>query len=85
MSGRSTKRVVKSTEATLQKLEEEAKEFTKKAIKKPEVETDKTITPRQAIAATILAGLLAKATGNVRQGDLLKEAFDWADRILEVD
>lgn len=84
MTKRSTKRVTNSTEATLKKLEEEAKEFSRKTLKSPtEPETEKPLTPREHLAGLVLAGLLARSQGFVNQSDLVKEAFEWADRMRE--
>lgn len=84
MSGRSTKRVRQSPEATIQKLEEEAKEFTQRSLKKPVVEPESPLSARQHLAGLALAGLLARSQGMVSQSDLIKEAFNWADRMLEM-
>lgn len=82
MSGRRTKRVVNSTEATLEKLEEEAKKFSQRN-SKPVPKDEKPLTPRQQLAGLALAGLLARSQGLVSRGDLIKEAYDWADHMLE--
>lgn len=87
MSGRSTKRVKNSSEKTLQNLEKEAEEFTKKVRKKPlkpsTGDTEKPLPQRDHLAGLILAGLLARSQGLVSQNDLIREAYDWADRMLE--
>lgn len=84
MSGRSTKRVRQSPEATIQKLEEEAKEFAQRSLNKTAAKTESPLTARQHLAGLALAGLLARSQGMVNQGDLIREAFNWADRMLEV-
>lgn len=84
MSGRTTKRVKNSTSATLQKLEDEAKEFTQKSVKKTDPNTEKPLTARQHLAGLVLTGLLARSQGLISQGDLIKEAYSWADRMLDI-
>lgn len=85
MSGRSTKRVKNSTEATMKKLEEEAKNFSKKSSRTVTPDAEKPLTGRQHLAGLILSGLLARSQGLVNTGDLRREAYEWADLMLEYE
>jgi hypothetical protein len=61
-------------------LLEEAKRFKEaKALK------DKPLTARLYLAGQALAGLLAGRQGSVRVDDVKREAYDWADHMLDED
>lgn len=88
MSGRSTKRTRSNTptsKATLEDLEKEAKEFRKntRVVAKIPSDNEKPLTARQHLAGLVLSGLLARSQGLVNASDLRREAYDWADRMLE--
>lgn len=87
MSGRSTKRVQKGSRAkgsSLEELEKEAKSFAKKTTStKGSTKEDKPLTSRQQLAGYALAGLLARSSGLISKSDIRREAYDWADWMLE--
>lgn len=63
------------------KLLEEAKEF--KESRKP---PDKPLDTRMFLAGQALAGLLASNTGGyMRLEELKRQAFEWADKMMEDD
>ena len=74
-----------SQQATLNQLEEEAKDFIKKTSKASTLYEEKPLTARQHLAGLILAGLLARSQGLVSVADLRREAFEWADHMLEYE
>ena len=74
-----------SQQATLNQLEEEAKDFIKKTSKASTLYEEKPLTARQHLAGLILAGLLARSQGLVSMADLRREAFEWADHMLEYE
>lgn len=85
MSGRSTKRTQQrgKTTKTLEDLEKEAKDFTKKSSSTSKTTKEEPLTSRQHLAGLVLAGLLARSQGLVSMADLRKEAYQWADYLLE--
>jgi len=50
---------------------------------KKELSPIKPLTPRQYVASQAMTGLLARSTGLVRKEDLRREAYEWADFLLE--
>ena len=64
-------------------LEEEAKNFRQKNIKPP-LKT-KALTSRRFMAGQAMAALLSRSPGHVHRGDIKREAYDWADFMLEDD
>ena len=61
-------------------LLEEARDFRDaKALK------DKPLTARLYLAGQALAGLLSGRQGSVRVDDVKREAYDWADHMLDDD
>ena len=63
------------------KLEKEAKAFRKKQTPK----SLKPLTSRRYLAGQALAGLLARGRGFVNKADMKREAYEWADYMLEDD
>ena len=61
------------------KLEKEAKAFRKKQTPK----SLKPLTSRRYLAGQALAGLLARGKGFVNRADMKREAYEWADYMLE--
>ena len=80
MSGRSTKRT-RANVTAIDILEAEAKEFSTKGKRGGQ---QKTLTPRQHLAGLALAGLLARSQGLLSKNDIIREAFEWADSVLDV-
>ena len=66
-------------------LEKEAKSFAKKTTTKRAVNEEKPLTPRQQLAGYALAGLLARSSGLINRADIKREAYGWADWMLEDD
>ena len=62
-------------------IEQEAKAFRKKQTPK----SLKPLTSRRYLAGQALAGLLARGRGFVNKADMKREAFEWADYMLEDD
>ena len=60
-------------------IEKEAKAFRKKQTPK----SLKPLTSRRYLAGQALAGLLARGRGFVNKADMKREAFEWADYMLE--
>lgn len=59
-------------------LLEEARQF-----KQKKLPPDKPMTARIYLAGQALAGLLSNQTGYVRFEDIRREAYEWADKMLE--
>ena len=66
---------------SLTNIEKEAKAFRKKQTPK----SLKPLTSRRYLAGQALAGLLARGRGFVNKADMKREAFEWADYMLEDD
>lgn len=65
-------------------LEEEAKKFT--TVKRaPQRKSIKPLTARRYLAGQALAGLLSNHRGALRMSELITEAYEWADAMLEYD
>lgn len=64
-------------------LKKEAVKFTQESIGPAQIE--KPLTARQHLAGLVLAGLLARSQGLVSMGDLRREAYSWADYLLEIE
>ena len=62
-------------------IEKEAKAFRKKQTPK----VLKPLTSRRYFAGQALAGLLARGRGFVNKADMKREAYEWADYMLEDD
>jgi len=65
------------------KLEEEAKKY-KQQKRKPPIKT-KPLTARRFMAGQALAALLSRSSGHVHRADIKREAYDWADYMLDDD
>ena len=59
-------------------LLKEAREF-----RQSKIPPDKPMTARIYLAGQALAGLLASNSGYVRFEDIRREAYEWADKMLE--
>lgn len=68
----------------LKPLEEEAKEFVEQKRGTQKV-APKGCTARQLFAAAALSGLLSRSQGPVRMDEIRREAFEWADYMLELE
>ena len=64
-------------------LEEEAKKFVEQKVNN--LQPPKPMTARRQMAAMMAAALLARSTGNVQMSDIKREAYTWADYMLEDD
>ena len=62
-------------------IEKEARAFRKKQTTK----SLKPLTSRRYLAGQALAGLLARGRGFVNKSDMKREAYEWADYMLEDD
>jgi len=65
------------------KLEEEAKNYRQQK-RKPPVKT-KPLTARRFMAGQAMAALLSRSPGHVHRADIKREAYDWADYMLDDD
>ena len=65
-------------------LEVEAKEFVEQKRGPPKV-TPEGYTARQLVAAAALSGLLSRSQGPVRMDEVRREAYEWADYMLEIE
>tara|TARA_R110000772_G_scaffold12633_1_gene38306 strand:- start:656 stop:880 length:225 start_codon:yes stop_codon:yes gene_type:complete len=65
----------------LNSLEEEAKKYTNKKIK-PSLKA-KPLTSRRYLAGQAMAALLSRSPSPMHKGDLKREAYEWADFMLE--
>ena len=65
----------------LNTLEEEAKKYAQKKIKPPL--KDKPLTSRRYLAGQAMAALLSRSPSPMHKGDLKREAYEWADFMLE--
>lgn len=65
-------------------LEEEAKEFVEQK-RGPLKATPKGYSARQLFAAAALSGLLSRSQGPVRMDEIRREAYEWADYMLEIE
>tara|TARA_R100001480_G_scaffold58626_1_gene71605 strand:+ start:63 stop:272 length:210 start_codon:yes stop_codon:yes gene_type:complete len=63
-------------------LQEEAKNFKKRKVTAKSL---KPLTSRRYIAGQALTGLLARSSGYVNREVLRREAYEWADFMLEED
>jgi hypothetical protein len=61
-------------------LLQEAREFRESKLPK-----DKPLTARTYLAGQALAGLLSNRQGFIRLEEIRREAYEWADRMLEED
>ena len=73
-------RPTKAEQNNLPPLEEEAKAYTKKNRPK-----EKPLTSRLYLTGQALSGLLASGRGFGRTEEIKREAYNWADHILEDD
>jgi hypothetical protein len=67
----------------LNSLEEEAKKYSQKKIKPPL--KAKPLTSRRYLAGQAMAALLSRSNSPMHKGDLKREAYEWADFMLEED
>ena len=67
----------------LNSLEEEAKKYSQKKIKPPL--KAKPLTSRRYLAGQAIAALLSRSNSPMHKGDLKREAYEWADFMLEED
>ena len=67
----------------LNSLEEEAKKYSQKMIKPPL--KAKPLTSRRYLAGQAMAALLSRSNSPMHKGDLKREAYEWADFMLEED
>jgi hypothetical protein len=63
-------------------LQEEAKDFKKRKVTAKSL---KPLTSRRYMAGQALTGLLARSSGYVNREVLRREAYEWADSMLEED
>jgi hypothetical protein len=63
-------------------LEKEAKKFTQQKRKAP---AEKNLTPRIYLAGQALGGLLAGARVSNNMREIKRQAYDWADYMLDND
>lgn len=71
-------RPTKAEQNNLPPLEEEAKAYTKKNRPK-----EKPLTSRLYLTGQALSGILASGRGSGRTDEVKREAYGWADHILE--
>lgn len=64
-------------------IEVEAKQFLEK--KTSNLQPPKPMTARRQMAAMMAAALLARSSGNVQMADIKREAYVWADYMLDDD
>lgn len=64
-------------------LEEEAKKYRQKN-KKPPTKT-KPLTARRFMAGQAMAALLSRSSGHTHKADIKREAYEWADYMLDDD
>ena len=64
-------------------LAEEAKKYRQKN-KKPPTKT-KPLTARRFMAGQAMAALLSRSSGHVHKADIKREAYEWADYMLDDD
>jgi len=65
------------------KLEEESKKY-RQQNRKPPTKT-KPLTARRFMAGQAMAALLSRSPGHVHKADIKREAYDWADYMLDDD
>lgn len=65
-----------------QTLAEEAKKYSKR---KHTSKTMKPLTSRRYLAGQALCGILASARGSFRMEDVRRQAYEWADFMLDDD
>ena len=65
-------------------LEQEAKKFTQ-VKRAPQKKSIKPLTARRYMAGQALAGILSNHNGPMRMQELIREAYEWADAMLEYD
>jgi len=63
-------------------IQQEAKDFKKRKVTAKSL---KPLTSRRYIAGQALSGLLARSSGSVNMEVLRREAYEWADFMLEED
>jgi len=63
-------------------IQEEAKNFKKRKVTAKSL---KPLTSRRHVAGQALSGLLARSSGSVNMEVLRREAYEWADFMLEED
>ena len=63
-------------------MEQEAKDFKKKKVTAKSL---KPLTSRRYLAGQALSGLLARSNGYVNMESVRREAYEWADFMLEND
>jgi hypothetical protein len=63
-------------------IQEEAKNFKKRKVTTKSL---KPLTSRRYVAGQALSGLLARSNGSVNMEVLRREAYEWADFMLEED
>ena len=63
-------------------IQEEAKNFKKRKVTAKSL---KPLTSRRYVAGQALSGLLARSNGSVNMEVLRREAYEWADFMLEED
>jgi hypothetical protein len=64
-------------------LEEEAKKYRQKN-RKPPIKT-KPLTARRFMAGQAMAALLSRSSGHIHKADIKREAYEWADYMLDDD
>tara|TARA_S200002703_G_C3637500_1_gene195740 strand:- start:356 stop:574 length:219 start_codon:yes stop_codon:yes gene_type:complete len=64
-------------------LAEEAKKYRQKN-KKPPTKT-KPLTARRFMAGQAMAALLSRSSGHTHKADIKREAYEWADYMLDDD
>ena len=70
-----------SNDKKINRLEEEAKEYSR-VYKKPLLKP-KPLTSRRYLAGQAMAALLSRSPSPMHKGDLKREAYEWADFMLE--
>tara|TARA_R100000742_G_C4241522_1_gene61141 strand:- start:2 stop:220 length:219 start_codon:yes stop_codon:yes gene_type:complete len=65
----------------LNKIEREAKDFRKRLTPKQ----TKALTTRRYLAGQALSGILSRGRGIVNMHEVRREAYEWADFMLEYD
>ena len=65
-------------------LEQEAKNFSRLKIVKP-TKKAKPLTTRRYLAGQAMSGLIARGKDNENMRALAREAYEWADKMLEED
>ena len=63
-------------------MEQEAKDFKKKKVTAKSL---KPLTSRRYLAGQALSGILSRGRGTVNMNEVRREAYEWADFMLEYD